>query len=52
LSGYRGFTGEGSQDRCNNNKILKAFSLVPHDRLVMKITATGVDLRVVVWVKE
>ena len=31
---------------------LKAFDLVPHDRLLTKITATIVDLRVVVWVKE
>ena len=30
----------------------KAFDLVPHDRLLAKIAATGVDLRVVVWVKE
>ena len=30
----------------------KAFDLVPHDRLLTKITASGVDLRVVVWVKE
>jgi len=30
----------------------KAFDLVPHDRLLNKIAATGVDLRVVVWVKE
>ena len=30
----------------------KAFGLVPHDRLLTKIAATGVDLRVVVWVKE
>jgi len=29
----------------------KAFDLVPRDRLITKI-ATGVDLRVVVWVKE
>ena len=29
-----------------------AFSLVPHDRLLTKITATRVDLRVAVWVKE
>jgi hypothetical protein len=26
----------------------KAFDLVPHDRLLMKITATGVDLSIVV----
>ena len=30
----------------------KAFDLVPYDRLLTKIAATGVDLRVVVWVKE
>jgi len=30
----------------------KAFDLVPRDRLLTKITATGVDLRVVEWVKE
>ena len=29
-----------------------AFDLVPHDRLLMKIVATRVNLRVVVWVKE
>jgi hypothetical protein len=29
-----------------------AFDLVPHDRLLTKIVATGVDLRVVIWVKE
>jgi len=29
-----------------------AFDLVPHDRLLTKIVATRVDLRVVVWVKE
>ena len=30
----------------------KDFDVVPHDRLLTKIVATGVDLRVVVWVKE
>jgi hypothetical protein len=30
----------------------KAFGLVPHDRLLIKIAVTGVDLRVVVWIKE
>jgi hypothetical protein len=28
------------------------FDLVTHDRLLMKIAESGVDLRVVVWVKE
>jgi len=30
----------------------KAFDLVPHDRLVMKLAALGVDSRTVVWVRE
>ena len=30
----------------------KTFGLVPHDRLITKIAATGVDLRAGVWVKD
>jgi len=30
----------------------KSFDFVPHDRLLTKIAATGVDLNVVVWIKE
>jgi hypothetical protein len=30
----------------------KAFDLVPHDRLLMKLAASGVDSRLVVWVRE
>jgi len=30
----------------------KAFDLVPHDQLFMKLVASGVDSRVVVWVRE
>jgi len=30
----------------------KAVNLVPRDKLLTKIAATGVDLKVVVWVKE
>jgi len=51
LYGYCGFTGRERTDaiiiECS-----KAFYLVPHDRLLMKTAATGVDLRVVVWVKK
>ena len=32
--------------------ISQAIDLVPHDRLLKKIDATGVDLSVVVWVQE
>jgi len=32
--------------------VSNAFDLVPHDRLLTKMAATGLDLRVVVWVKE
>jgi len=30
----------------------KVFDLVPHDTLLTKFAANGVDLRVVVWVNE
>ena len=30
----------------------KSFDLVPHDRLLMKLAASGVDLRVVIWIRE
>jgi hypothetical protein len=29
----------------------KAFDLVPHDRLLMKIPISGVDSRIVAWVR-
>ena len=32
--------------------ISKAFDLVPHDRLLKKIAASGVDSKVVVWVRN
>ena len=38
--------------RCNYNRFSKAFDLVPHDRLIMNLAASGVDSRVVVWEKE
>jgi hypothetical protein len=28
------------------------FSKVPHDRLLMKLAASGVDMRIVIWVRE
>jgi hypothetical protein len=31
---------------------LKAFDLVPHDRLLMKIAILGVDSGVVAWIRE
>jgi hypothetical protein len=30
----------------------KAFNLFPHNRLLTKIAASGVDSRVVVWIRE
>ena len=31
---------------------LKVFHLVPHDRLLQKIAASGMDSRVVIWIRE
>jgi hypothetical protein len=30
----------------------KTFNLVPHDRLLTKLMASGMDSRVVIWVRE
>ena len=30
----------------------KAFNLVPHDRLLTKLEASGMDSRVVIWARE
>jgi hypothetical protein len=43
---------EGVKTDATKIDFSKAFDSVPHDRLLTKIAATGVDLRVVVWVKE
>jgi len=43
---------EGVRTDATITDFSNAFDLVPHDRLLTKIAATGVDLRVVVWVKE
>jgi hypothetical protein len=32
--------------------ISKAFDIIPHDRLLRKIAISGVDSRVVAWVRE
>ena len=45
-------TGRGIEDRRENNRYSKAFLSVPHDRLLTEMAPNGVDLRVVVWVKE
>ena len=43
-------------DRFGINVIIidfsKDFDLAPHDRLIMKLSAPGVDARVVVWVRK
>ena len=36
----------------NNRYFLIIGDLVPHDRLLTKLAASGVDSRVVVWVRE
>jgi hypothetical protein len=43
---------EGVRAGANIIDFSQAFDLVPHDRLLMKIAETGLDLWVVVWVKD
>jgi len=49
-------TGDLLDERVGIDAIIidfsKSFDLVPHDRLLTKMAASGVDLRVVVWVRE
>jgi len=52
LSGYRGFTGRRRVERSDNTRFFKGLRFFPYDRLLTKIGASGVDLRVVVWVNE
>jgi hypothetical protein len=44
---HSGLFGQGGWYR-----ISKAFDLIPHDRLPTKLLASGVDSRVVIWVRE
>ena len=46
LLGYRGLTGQENKTATIIIDITKAFDLVQHDRLLRKLAATGVDLRV------
>jgi len=43
---------EGARTDGIKTDFSKAIDLVPHDRLLMKIAATGLDLRTDVWIKE
>jgi len=49
-------TAESLDERVDIDAIItdfsKAFDLVPHDRLLTKLAVSGVDSRVVVWVRE
>jgi hypothetical protein len=51
LSGCRGFTGRGIQDRHDNNRFFKGFRFSYIDRLLTKIAESGVDLMVVLCIK-
>ena len=54
MSGHSGLFGRGGWYRCDYNRLLQAFDLVPHDRLLTELadSDSGVDSRVVVWVRE
>ena len=49
---YSGLFGLGVGIDATTVDFFKAFDLVPHDRLLTKLVASGVDSRVVVWVRE
>ena len=51
MLGHRGLIGRGFGIDAIIIDFPKAFDLVPHDRLLTKLTASGVGSRVVVWVR-
>lgn len=52
MPGHRGFFGLVPSIDANVTHFPKTFDLVPHDWLFTKLAASGVDLGVVVWVRE
>jgi len=54
VPGHSGLFGKGRLYDVNVIIIdfSKDFDLVPHDRLITKVSSLGVDARVVVWVRE
>ena len=52
MPGRSGLFGRGVGTDAGIIDFFKAFDLVPHDQLLMKLVALGVDSRVVVWVRE
>jgi len=51
VPGHSGLFEREGWYRCDYNRFSKAFDIVPH-WLLMKMAALGVDLRVVLWVRE
>jgi len=52
VSGHSGIFGRGLRIVAIITDFSKAFNLVPRDRLFVKLAASGVGSRVVVWVRD
>ena len=54
MPGHSGLFGQGGGVSINAITVdfSKAYDLVPHDWLLMKLAASGTDSRVVIWVRE
>ena len=52
VPGHSGLLNEGVGIDVIIKDFSKAFDLVPHDRLLTKLAASGVDSRVDIWVRE
>ena len=52
MPGHNGPFGRRGRYRYDYNRFSKAFDLVAHDRLIMKLAGSGVDSGVVAWVRE
>jgi len=52
VPGHSGPFVRGECYRCDHNRFSRTSRLVPHDRLFTKVSASGVDSRVVILLRE
>jgi hypothetical protein len=52
VPGHSGLFGQGGRYRSDYNRYFQGFRLIPHNRLLTKQAASGVDSTVVVWIRE
>ena len=52
VPGHSGLFGQGGRYKCDYNRPFQGLRLIPHDGLLARLAISGVDSRVVVWLRE